>query len=100
MKYLILILILVSVGVSAESSKIKGCKSLENLAIAIMKARQADIAMSKLYEINLAKNNPAMDKAIKQMIIDAYKMPSFADPQIKEKMIKDYGNAAFLHCIE
>lgn len=100
MKYLILAFLLVSVSVNAESSKIKACKSLENLAIAIMKARQADIPMSKLYEINLAKNNPLMDKAVKQMIVDAYKMPSFTDPQIKEKMIKDYGNTAFLQCVE
>lgn len=84
----------------ANNSDIKACKSTEKLAISIMKSRQYGIPMSKLYELDTAKDNPAMDKAIKQMIVDAYEQPVFSSIEMKEHMIREYGDSAFLHCIK
>jgi hypothetical protein len=79
---------------------IKNCKSLEKFARSIMKARQSDIPMSKVYESIKSEDNPQLEQALQQMVVDVYSLPSFSSQQMKEKMINDYGNQAFLECIK
>ena len=85
---MVICVIFISGGVKAEKAS---CESIEELARAVMTARQNGIPMKKLVEgIPKAGIGDEAGGAIKRMIINAYDSPNFNSSKYEKELINEF----------
>ena len=93
MKYLLTLLLIASVSVSAESDRQNICEAYSKLAKGVMTLRQIGEGMASVYS--------GSDTAhYKKLVIDAYEQPMYSSKAYKDKAIAKFQNKAFLQCIK
>jgi hypothetical protein len=78
----------------------KTCSGGSELGRQLMTMRQNGTDISKLMKIADDEGNPLARKSIRQMVLDAYRQPRFQTPEMKKQAIDDFGNDAYLKCMD
>lgn len=76
------------------------CGRIAGLAESIMKARQADVSLSKMLEIARKGDNTALNAASEEMVIDAYGFNVYTYESVKQKAISGFREFAERRCLK
>lgn len=88
--------LLAGVAQAAEPSTIteEKCRGLHDYAGKVMKARQLDMEAPQL--MGLTRGNK-----LKEILVRlAYREPSYATDEYKQRAIREFANAAYLDCLD
>ncbi len=80
------------------------CDSVIPVAEKVMRARQDGIAISNALDFanGIKDGTPATEavsRITKQMVIDAYGMPSFSTDSYKDDAVREFGAKQYLACM-
>lgn len=87
----------ISSSVFSAVDKKETCKGISGVAMKIMEARQAGIPVSDLLD---KLQQAGDDQWVYELVKLAYKEPGFSTEQNQKKAITEFGNSAFISCIE
>ena len=93
MKKSILICIL-ALGLSVPALAEDKCKKIEDLAEAVMDARQRGVPASDM--MGLVDGNPL----VRTIVLDSFKTSTYSTESIRRKVIRDFGDKWYIWCIE
>lgn len=83
-----------------SSQALADCNTVEQLARAMMKARQAGMPASEVVQVIEAQNEPeSTKKAMKSLLVEAYKLPRFNGEKFQENAINDFANDWYVMCL-
>ena len=83
--------------VLASEERKETCKGVSGVAMKIMEARQAGVPVSDLLDKLQQAGN---DQWVYELVKLAYREPGYSTEQNKKKAITEFGNSAFISCVE
>lgn len=84
----------------SEEEWLSICKSTAGGAKSIMTSRQRGVSMVDMMDKVVGPADPAIKEIIKAFVIDAYNKPRYDTPEVQQKEILDFENAAYLTCVK
>lgn len=76
------------------------CRALSDLAEAIMKNRQAGVAMTRAMEVTDGIEIEYLRKLVRGFVIEAYKEPHYQTESYKQRAITNFSDVVYLECLD
>ena len=96
----IILIVLLTFSVTTYAQDLKTCTVLSDLAGAIMKYRQDNVDVVKLYDVANSRPDAELQEFMRSTINLAYRQPGYSTDKYQAEAIVKFKNQFFLDCMK